>query len=64
VCGRYVGSNGVTEVGAVLAMGVEFAQFINEVGANLVYLSSAFSSVVAVVFILLDRSLWVPCAFV
>ena len=30
-CGRYLGSNGATEVGAVLAMGIEFAQFINEV---------------------------------
>lgn len=28
---RYLASNGATEVGAVLAMGIEFAQFINEV---------------------------------
>lgn len=28
---RYLAADGATEVGAVLAMGIEFAQFINEV---------------------------------
>eukprot|EP00903_Cladosiphon_okamuranus_P014557 g13503.t1 len=38
--GGYLASNGVTEVGAVLAMGIEFAQFINEVKPR--YVAMAF----------------------
>eukprot|EP00752_Nemacystus_decipiens_P009700 g8663.t1 len=38
--GGYLGSNGATEVGAVLAMGIEFAQFINEVKPR--YIAMAF----------------------
>ncbi|CAN0548903.1 unnamed protein product, partial [Ectocarpus sp. 12 AP-2014] len=38
--GGYLASNGATEVGAVLAMGIEFAQFINEVKPR--YVAMAF----------------------